>query len=62
MPKPSYIALDNDSLLILLKGKNIVLNKRTSFIVDKTIMDILFKKNITEEEFVNFEVLVCEFV
>ena len=57
MPKPSYIALDNDSLLILLKGKNIVLNKRTAFIVDKTIMDILFKKNITEEEFVNFEVL-----
>lgn len=57
MGKPRYIALDNDSLLIFLKDKNVVLNKRTAFIVDKTIMDILFKKDITEEDFVNLEVL-----
>lgn len=51
------IAIDNDSLLILLKDKEVIISKRTAFIVDNTIIELIFKKDISFEDYENLEVL-----
>lgn len=55
--KFKVIQIDNDSLLILLKDKQVIISKKTAFILDKTIMKILFKKDILEENFEHLEII-----